>query len=495
LFLKYNILITFERFFTIKFNTMNILPAVLILISVYLYSTMRLFFRQTLICRQPVVIITCINLLLLSSCSSGRPEWRELFSGTDLSGWVRTGGEATFEAVDKTIVGTSVRNTPNSFLTTSETFGDFILEYEFMVHPLLNSGVQIRSQSLPEYREGRVHGYQVEIDPSQRAWTAGIYDEARRGWLYPLSGPDHENARMAFRENEWNKVRVEAIGSHIKTWLNGVPAANLHDDETAEGFIALQVHSIGNDSSREGTQVTWRNIRILTENPEKYATGSTAREISFLKNKLTEKEVAEGWKLLFDGETSSGWRRACRDEFPEAGWRIEDGELTVLSSRDGGPRGGDIVTIDKYSDFDLVLQAKLTPVANSGVKYFVTEHRAGDRCSPLGPEYQVIDNNYPGLNEDQKMGALYDLKEAVNVRLNPVGQWNNIRILVNGSSVQHWLNGIMIVEYDRESEDFDRRVAASKFKDVPGYGKTGGHILLQEHEDEVSFRSIKIRRL
>ncbi len=423
----------------------------------------------------------------------GQPEWQDLINGEDLPGWVQRGGEATFEVIDNTIVGTSVLNTPNSFLCTEETYADFILEYEFKVDPLLNSGVQIRSLSLPEYRDGRVHGYQVEIDPSSRAWTAGIYDEARRGWLYPLSGSEHDDARNAFKNDDWNKVRVEAIGDHIKTWLNDVPVTNLYDDKTSEGFIALQVHSVG-DASREGTRVKWRNIRIVTENAEKYATETNAPEVSFLTNRLTEKEIAEGWRLLFDGETGNGWRGMCNDEFPEVGWEIKDGILTVLSSRDGEPRGRCILTRETFSDFDLKLETRLSPsTANSGIKYFVREYFWDDGgCTPMGPEYQII-NDHPGLNEDQKMGSLYDLKAPENVRLNAIGQWNSVRIVVRGSHVEHWLNGFKVVEYDRESEDFDRRVAASKFKDVEGYGKIDGYIQLQDHRDEVSFKSIKIK--
>ncbi len=443
-----------------------------------------------------LAVLSILFLVTLSSCTdSGQPQWQDLFNGEDLSGWTQLGGNARFDIVDGAIVGTSVMNTSNSFLCTENTYGDFILELEFKVHPLLNSGVQIRSLSLPEYRNGRVHGYQVEIDPAPRAWSAGIYDEARRGWLYPLSEPENEEARRAFKSNEWNMLRVEAIGYQMKTWLNGVPVANLFDDETAEGFIALQVHSI-NDSAQDGTQVMWRNIRIVTENPERFSTETTAPERSYLTNKLTDNEIADGWRLLFDGETSNGWRRACQEEFPAQGWVIENGILKVEATPRGEPRlGGDIVSVERFSDFELKLQARLTPIANSGVKYFLNEVKRGDRCSPLGPEFQLIDNNYPNLNEDQKHGSLYDLKAPENVRANSVGQWDNIRIVAKGSHVEHWMNGIKIVEYDRESEDFDTRVEQSKFKDVPDFGKTDGHILLQDHGDEVAFKNIKIRTL
>ena len=162
-----------------------------------------------------------IMLMLLISCGSQEKEpWIDLFNGEDLSGWVQRGGDAVYEVRDDMIVGKTVLETPNSFLCTEKDYGDFILEYEVKVDPKLNSGVQIRSESKPEYRDGRVHGYQVEIDPSDRAWTAGIYDEARRGWLYPLDL--NPPAKSAFKQNEWNKFRVECVGPHIKTFLNGV---------------------------------------------------------------------------------------------------------------------------------------------------------------------------------------------------------------------------------------------------------------------------------
>lgn len=180
-----------------------------------------------------------------------------LFDGKTLEGWTQRGGKAKYDVVDGVIVGTSVPNTPNSFLCTNDDYANFILELEFQVDPKLNSGVQIRSESKESYKNGRVHGYQVEIDPSDRAWTAGIYDESRRGWLNDLK--DNEPARKAFKQNEWNKFRIVADGDSIKTWLNGVPAADLKDDMTPKGFIALQVHGT---KSETPMHVKWRNIRL-----------------------------------------------------------------------------------------------------------------------------------------------------------------------------------------------------------------------------------------
>lgn len=209
--------------------------------------------------------------LVLSSISAGAAEeWVNLFDGQSLTGWTQRGGKAKYEVVDGAIVGTSVPNTPNSFLCTEKDYGDFILELEFKVHPELNSGVQIRSQCYDEektveimgkpfkFPAGRVHGYQVEIDPSPRAYSGGIYDESRRGWLFDLK--DNEPARKAFKQGEWNKYRIECRGDSIKTWINGVAAADLKDDVTPSGFIALQVHGVG--SKTEPLDVRWKNIRL-----------------------------------------------------------------------------------------------------------------------------------------------------------------------------------------------------------------------------------------
>jgi len=184
-------------------------------------------------------------------------EWEYPFNGKNLDGWEKRGGEATFEVENGMIVGITGKNTPNTFLCTEKRYSNFILELEFLVDDRMNSGIQIRSNSFDEYRKGRVHGYQVEIDPSERAWTGGIYDEARRGWIYDLR--NNPAARKAFKHEKWNKFHIEVMGNSIRTWLNGVPATNLIDSVTDEGFIALQVHQM----STAGVKVKWKNIRIM----------------------------------------------------------------------------------------------------------------------------------------------------------------------------------------------------------------------------------------
>lgn len=157
-------------------------------------------------------------LLLFVFCASvvSAQNWEPLFNGKNLSGWKKLNGKAEYKVVDGAIVGISKMGTPNTFLATKKTYGDFILEFDFKVDDGLNSGVQLRSESKKDYQKGRVHGYQFEIDPSKRAWSGGIYDEARRNWLYPLT--QNPAAKSAFKNNEWNKARIEAIGNSIATW-------------------------------------------------------------------------------------------------------------------------------------------------------------------------------------------------------------------------------------------------------------------------------------
>jgi uncharacterized protein YceK len=199
----------------------------------------------------------CASICEIGATGEGTHETM-LFDGATLDGWVQRGGGAVYLVQDGTIVGESRPNQPNSFLCTVDDYSDFVLELEFNVDEGMNSGIQIRSASIPEYRKGAVHGYQVEIDPSERAWTGGIYDESRRGWLNDLA--DNEPARKAFVHNDWNHFKIVARGGHIQTWLNGVAAADLVDDVSSSGFIALQVHGVG--ARTDPLRVRWRNIRL-----------------------------------------------------------------------------------------------------------------------------------------------------------------------------------------------------------------------------------------
>jgi hypothetical protein len=446
----------------------------------------------------------------------------ELFNGKDLSGWIQRGGKASYAVENGEIVGRSVAKTPNTFLCTERDFGDFVLEYEFKADPQLNSGVQIRSQTFdhetsfvtPEKTiqipAGRVHGYQIEIDidpKKDRWWTAGIFDEGRRGWLFPA--PPGSPAAVAFtnqgrsvtKPGDWNHVRVVASGDSLKTWLNGEPRADLKDAVTPSGFIALQVHSI-DKPELEGSQVRWRNLRLT---PLSTPSGPGATTL----NPLTEAERAAGWRLLWDGATTTGWRSAKADTFPASGWTIADGILSVVAA--GGAEsgnGGDIITRERFSEFELAFDFKLSAGANSGVKYFVQpslpaigpDGKPVAVGSAIGLEYQLLDDaRHPdaklGRDGNRTLGSLYDLIAASGSKQpSPIGEWNSARLVVKGAKIEHWLNGACILTYERGTPAFREAVAASKYKNIAGFGEwPDGHILLQDHGDAVSYRNIKIR--
>lgn len=442
-----------------------------------------------------------LALLCIFAVSASAQNWEPLFNGKNLKGWKRLNGKAEYKIVDDAIVGISKLGTPNTFLTTAKTYGDFILEFEFKVDDGLNSGVQLRSLSLKDHNNGRVHGYQFEIDPSPRAWSGGIYDEARRGWLYPMT--ENPAGQKAFKNNAWNTARIEAIGNSIRTWVNGIPCANLWDDVTPNGFIALQVHAIGS-ADQEGKTVSWKNLRICTTDVEKYMTPETneAPEVNVIPNTISPREAKAGWKLLWNGSTNEGWRGAKLDAFPAKGWTIEDGILKVQKN-DGGEstNGGDIVTTKKYKNFVLKVDFKITEGANSGVKYFVDANLNKGAGSAIGCEYQILDDDkHPdaklGVNGNRTVGSLYDLIPACSDKPFKKKEFNTAMIIVKGNDVEHWMNNQKVIEYTRNNQMWNALVDYSKYKDWPNFGNAEeGLILLQDHGDEVWFKNIKIKEL
>ncbi|MBS3772194.1 MAG: DUF1080 domain-containing protein [Bacteroidales bacterium] len=439
-----------------------------------------------------IASIAAVSFFVAVSCTQTEPEWDRLYNEENLDQWVQLNGEANYYEEDGTIIGETVLNTPNSFLCTKEQYGDFILKVDFKVDDGLNSGIQIRSNSIPEYKDNRVHGYQVEIDPSDRAWSAGVYDEARRGWLYNLE--DNSKAREAFKNEEWNTYRIEALGDTIQTWINGVPAANLVDNMTSEGFIGLQVHSVGDDEEKEGLRVRWRDMKILTG--EKARANNKTMDIpqkTYLYNHLTEEEKEEGWELLFNGENHEGWRGYDKDHFPKEGWIVHNAALTVLDEGDGGS----IVTKEKFSEFELKLDFRMTESANSGIKYYLVDDSVN-----LGLEYQILDDEgHSDINEgsNHSLSSLYEMMPAKNKEPKPIGEWNEARIISQDNHVEHWLNGKKVLEFDRGSERFRKLVKESKYPvrhEDERFGETDETpLLLQDHGDKVSFRNIKIKPL
>jgi hypothetical protein len=226
-----------------------------------------------------------LAILLLAACSPSKESSTQavdLFNGTNLDGWQNFGG-GKFFVEEGMIVGEAAPGFPNSFLATNKMYQDFELEVEFKVDPLLNSGIQIRSNTYPEetttirwggqfnddgsknvrervWEKGRFWGYQVEIDPTDRGWTGTLYEEGARGFLHT---PDEDKApKGTFKSGEWNHFKIVAKGDHIQTWLNGIQIADVHDSLTPTGYIALQLHGIGNSKEKIGQKVRWRNIHL-----------------------------------------------------------------------------------------------------------------------------------------------------------------------------------------------------------------------------------------
>ncbi|MEI6265529.1 MAG: DUF1080 domain-containing protein [Sphingobacteriia bacterium] len=456
-----------------------------------------------------------ILLINFSFAQKSTEQWEYLFNGKDLKGWKKLNGTANYTVKNGELIGTTVLNSPNTFLATEKLYGDFIFEMDFKVDSRMNSGVQFRSEikdandkcevtdkKTPE----RVHGYQMEIDPSARAWSGGIYDEARKGWLYPMEY--NPAAKTAFKNDQWNHYRIECIGNSIRTWVNGIACAHLIDDQTAKGFIALQVHQI-NDEKELGREIRWKNVRIQTTNL-KPSPADNLFVINTIPNSISPEEKRNGVRLLWDGVTTNGWRGAYKNTFPNNIWYIKDGTLNVKASNGAeSANGGDIVTIDEFHAFDLQFEFQLSDTANSGVKYFVTE-KENNSGSAIGLEYQILDDDkHPdgklGSIGNRTMASLYDLIPSKKIyggnndrrEKLPIGAWNRGRIIVfPDGRIEHWINGWKVVEYQRGTQYYLALVAKSKYVNWPNFGMAEkGHILLQEHGTHVAYRSIKIKEL
>ncbi|HUQ08705.1 MAG TPA: DUF1080 domain-containing protein [Steroidobacteraceae bacterium] len=441
-----------------------------------------------------------LALLALTVSAAMAKDGEALFDGRTLKGWKQLGGAADYKVIDGAIVGSSKPGVPNSFLVTEKTYGDFILEFDVRqdVGPA-NSGVQFRSLSTPDFENGRVHGYQTDIDPSPRQWSGSIYEEAQRGWFY--TNDMNPPSKALYKFGQWNHYRVEAIGPRMRVWINDGAVCDVIDDVTKEGFFGLQVHSI-NSAEEQGRTVSWRNLNVQTKKLKpRPSMGIFIR--NNIPNDLDADEAAQGWRLLWDGKTAKGWRSARGEGFPDKGWSMQNGELAVVAK--GG--GGDIMTAEEFGAFELQMEFKVSAGANSGIFYLLTSPHDPASGAPNGLEYQILDDErHPdaklGIEGNRTLASLYDIypraKLMTNVGIAPkVDVWQHARIVARADgSVEHWLNGVKVLEFQRGSNDYRAHVAAGKFKNTPGFGEAKrGHILLQDHGDAVSFRSIKIRPL
>lgn len=387
-----------------------------------------------------------------------QPMWEPLFNGKDLSEFTVRGGKATYELKNGVITGTTAPNTPNTFLTTNKVYGDFEFECEFKVDHELNSGIQFRSNSVKGFRGGVVHGYQAEIDPSDRSYSGGIYDESRRGWLQDLSS--NEKGRKALKRGGWNKYRIVAKGTHIQTWINGVQCADLRDDMTRSGFFGFQVHSVGD--RKDPLTVSWRNMRI--------------------------KDFGLGYQQMPDGaealmKDGSAWKKAG-SAGDVIGWKTgADGFETV-------PGTGSIQMKDAHEDCAFYLEFKVSDNGQAG-------QGNGNSGVYMMGRYEVQILNSAGEKPaDNLCGGIYEVKPPDFNMAYLAGAWQNYLIWfkapryrgdqkVSNARLTVWHNGTLI---HRDVE-------------VPGTTRAGqpesatpAGVMLQDHGNQIWFRNAWILR-
>jgi hypothetical protein len=395
------------------------------------------------------VTLFVLSGFLVSSVRADDVGFVDLFNGKNLEGWSQKNGTATYRVESDSIVGRTSEGSPNSFLCTDKLYGDFELQFEVKVDSELNSGVQIRSQTVGDVPEGRVNGPQVEI--STDGMAGYVYGEAAGGWMTP---DEDRKPHQHFKNGEWNAYRIVAYGDHIETWLNGYPVSDLTHTERyeshPEGFIGLQVHGIG--AGQGPFEVRWRNIKL--------------RDLSEFTPLYNEKDLS-GWKTTGNWQPQPDGSLLIQPRDGEQGWQRYDAYLWSQK---------------KYKDFVLDLEYAYPPGGNSGV-YF----RVADLDNPVetGIEAQILDSSEKeGELTPHDHGGIISTAAASKNMSRPPNAWNRMVITCIGSHVQVELNGEPII---------DVQLDEGPLKDRP----LEGYIGLQDHgqPNDIRFRNIRIREL
>ncbi len=398
--------------------------------------------------RSAAALILLMTSLLLPARADERG-WVDLFNGKDLTGWSQRNGTATYRVENGTIVGKTAEGSPNSFLCSDKLYGDFELMFDVKVDAALNSGVQIRSQSVDDKPSGRVNGPQVEI--SLDGMAGYVYGESAGGWMTPDAD---RKPHQTFKDGEWNSYRVVAYGNHIETWINGQQISDLTHEERFQshprGFIGLQVHGIGKDQGP--FEVRWRNIKL--------------RDLSKFQS-------------LYNGKDLSGWTTT-------GNWIPQDNGTLLIQPREGekGWQRYDayLWSEKKYGDFVLDVEYAYPAGGNSGV-YF----RVGDPKDPVekGIEAQILDSSKATgpLSHHDHGGIIRTAAPTKNMSSQP-GEWNRMVVTCIGSHLLVELNGEQII---------DTQLDQGAMKDRP----LEGYIGLQDHGEpnNLKFRHIRIRDL
>ena len=406
--------------------------------------------------------------------------WKSLFDGKTLKGWKQHGGKATYAVGDDgAIVGTSAPNTPNTFLCTNREYGDFVLEYEYFPHPTLNCGVQFRSKILE--KDDRVWGYQCEIDPSDRKWSAGIYHEAGRGWLYPVESAE---AQAAFMPGVWNHVRIACHGPNIQTTLNGVRVSELIDDGERKGIIGLQVHGVGNKNTP--MQIKWRKLRIM-----ELAANDPSALLEGDEDTLGQAAPRGADVLLAPGKDLAEWQ--LRPEKVPWMSQYEAGNLQWSVDKNSGvaiplAKAGSMDSKKAYGSQRVHVEFRTPPMTDAETR----AEASGNSGVYLQGRYELqICNSFGLAPADNLCGGLYGLRGPdVNAAKKP-NEWQTYDIV------------FMPARFDGDQKTANARFSAKLngkwiHRNVEISGSTGsgdnetalpGPLRLQEHQHPVAFRN------
>ncbi len=421
------------------------------------------------------LFISFIVCILFSPWSHGEVIF--LSNGPDLDSWVADRDH--WSSTDEVLIGMSTDEVAiSTFLVTEETFLDFRFTASVkVVSGDTHSGLAFRGKIVPDH--GDPYTYAGPLVMFHGNW--GFYDLFGRKDLQV----DCSEALKVATPGEWTDVEVLALSNRVRLAVNGVKVAEWVESETdrlMEGPIGLQLAS-----SSTPQEIHFKDV-VIDSNP--YDRLLTLQENQ--PNGLTVAEIANGWISLFDGATTQGWRGYRQEAFPSEGWDVSDGALHKIA--DGG--GGDITTLEPYRNFDFSFEWKVAPGANSGIMYRVSESE--ERSYHTGPEYQVLDDDRhkDGKSPLTSAASIYALFPAENKRLKPVGEFNTGKIVLKDNTIEHYLNGDLVVTMEIESQEWKDKISGSKFKKWPNFGTIpAGHIVIQDHGDDVWFRNMKIKPL